>query len=1102
MAALAIAVAGAGIGSAIGGTFLGVSAASWGWSIGAFAGQALFPGKLPDQTIQGPRFTDLKVTTSSYGQMIPIVFGTTRISGNVIWSSEVREVSATTTSTQSSKGGGSSQTTTQTTYTYFVDVAFALCEGEISSIRRIWVNGELKYDVSSSASTSSVAASAVGARSMAFYPGSETQLPDATIESYEGADTPAYRGLAYVVLTDMDVTQYGGRLPSQIDFEVVCSGSVATTVDISDGVTVGTTSTLSSSATPIIGSNGNVWYLGAVSNATVMVNYYTGATVATYTRATWGYRPIALSSDGGAVFYNNSGGYVGFLQANGGVVEYDGAYASMGSGASLFGVAWVDHKRGYAQGDSSSSTNLFSFFLDDINETVVESIITSARSTVLFTNACAISGRCYVYGSTTYNHEVGYIATSGNSKILLFSGTAYAPHGLLVSRDGFLWMARSGASTAIEKRDQDGNLIDSVSLPGAVAASKLLEAPDGMILAYSGSNACYLIHPTTLEVDITSENPGTKNPLGFLSDGRLILSSTSGANFLLHEMERLPRVTADSTLLSTVVSTLCQRVGLSADELDVSELDSDVVRGYAIARRDSLRSALEPLRMAYRFDACESDGQVAFRKRGRSVDVIIDEDDLAARRYGEDPPAKIAAERKLETELPREVAVAYLDVGTNYELSSQYARRLTGQSNDVVNVDLPMVLSADEAAGAAEFLLFDAWTSRTTATLMVSRKYAHIEPCDVVQYTVDGLTYTSRVLEVNDAGGLVRLSVVDDDADIANTVAAGVSAPTPTSTVSAVGPTILRVLDVPLLRDADDSAGFYAAACGLYDGWRGAELWMSRDAGVTWERTQTSFLTASVIGTAVTALSNFSGGNVFDEISEVDIQVISGELNSTTEDLVRAGANACYLGGELMSFKSAELVSTGRYRLSGLRRGRKGTEQYMSTHAIGDSFVLLNQSAAARVDLTTTDIGASLQFKAVTFGQLLAEASVTPFTPAAVGLEPLSPVNIRAGRSAASAPYDITIAWTRRNRLDSEWRNYSDVPQSETSESYEVEIYTNSSFSTVKRTITGLSSATTTYTSAQQVSDFGSNQTTIYVKVYQLSSVVGRGFAGTATVNV
>jgi hypothetical protein len=53
---------------------------------------------------------------------------------------------------------------------------------------------------------------------------------------------------------------------------------------------------------------------------------------------------------------------------------------------------------------------------------------------------------------------------------------------------------------------------------------------------------------------------------------------------------------------------------------------------------------------------------------------------------------------------------------------------------------------------------------------------------------------------------------------------------------------------------------------------------------------------------------------------------------------------------------------------------------------------------------------------------------------------------------------------------------------------------------TLKRTIIGLPSPTTIYTSASQVTDFGSAQSSLLVNQYQLSAAVGRGYAGIATI--
>ncbi len=77
------------------------------------------------------------------------------------------------------------------------------------------------------------------------------------------------------------------------------------------------------------------------------------------------------------------------------------------------------------------------------------------------------------------------------------------------------------------------------------------------------------------------------------------------------------------------------------------------------------------------------------------------------------------------------------------------------------------------------------------------------------------------------------------------------------------------------------------------------------------------------------------------------------------------------------------------------------------------------------------------------------------------------------------------------------WDNAARIPLSEEAERYEVEIMQGV---TLKRTIIGLTTPTTIYTAAQQVTDFGSAQSSVLVNVYQLSAAVGRGYVGVATV--
>jgi hypothetical protein len=203
MAQLALAGAGAVLGSAVGMPYLG-------FALGSMLGGVLFPQDgPPDQIQEGPRLHDLKVQSSAHGAMLPLVYGTVRIAGNVIWAADLEEQVVTETNSASGgKGGGGSVTSTTRSYLYFASFAVGLCVGTIQSVDRVWANGKLVHD-----NTSSLL-------DMAVYLGDETQVPDDRIESALGVGfVPAYRGMAYAAINRLNLSEYGNQIPN-LQFEV------------------------------------------------------------------------------------------------------------------------------------------------------------------------------------------------------------------------------------------------------------------------------------------------------------------------------------------------------------------------------------------------------------------------------------------------------------------------------------------------------------------------------------------------------------------------------------------------------------------------------------------------------------------------------------------------------------------------------------------------------------------------------------------------------------------------------------------------------------------------------------------------------------------
>jgi possible phage associated protein len=88
------------------------------------------------------RIGSLAISQSTYGIAIPVVFGTARVAGNMIDYIDFTAIPHTTTTRSGGKGGGG-VTSSHTTYTYEVAAIFALCEGEVKGVKRVWKNKEV-----------------------------------------------------------------------------------------------------------------------------------------------------------------------------------------------------------------------------------------------------------------------------------------------------------------------------------------------------------------------------------------------------------------------------------------------------------------------------------------------------------------------------------------------------------------------------------------------------------------------------------------------------------------------------------------------------------------------------------------------------------------------------------------------------------------------------------------------------------------------------------------------------------------------------------------------------------------------------------------------
>ena len=204
MATLVLTAFGTALGGPIGG------------ALGAIAGRALDSQVFGSGRREGPRLEELKISTSSYGQPIARHYGRMRAAGTVIWSTEIGE--------QRETSGGGKGKPKITTYSYSVSFAVALASRPIDSVGRIWADGTLLRGAAGDMKT---------AGTVRIHDGYGDQAADPLIAAAEGSGCPAFRNTAYVVFEDLQLADFGNRIPA-LSFEIFAGDASATIVSMAE----------------------------------------------------------------------------------------------------------------------------------------------------------------------------------------------------------------------------------------------------------------------------------------------------------------------------------------------------------------------------------------------------------------------------------------------------------------------------------------------------------------------------------------------------------------------------------------------------------------------------------------------------------------------------------------------------------------------------------------------------------------------------------------------------------------------------------------------------------------------------------------------------
>ncbi len=544
--------------------------------------------------------------------------------------------------------------------------------------------------------------------------------------------------------------------------------------------------------------------------------------------------------------------------------------------------------------------------------------------------------------------------------------------------------------------------------------------------------------------------------------------------------------------LGALVRDLYRAAGLADSDVDVSEL-SDIVPGFTVAALESPRASIAVLARHFGFDAVESGGQIVFRVRGGAATATVTPDDLVAGGSGE----VMELTRGQETELPRALKWQLVRADEEYDTATVEARRSTVQAARIASETFPLAVELEEADRRCRRALMEAWVGRETLTAKLPPSLLRLDPGDVIGLEHDGRQVDYRITRIADAGARAIEGVRADAAlyDLPPGEPRTAALPSPT----VFGPAEVALMDLPQLSDDVPAHRPYAAM--FADPWygTGAVWWSADTSGFALLDTVAA---PAMIGTLA---ADLPAGPLwrFDRGSELLVDLPSGTLTSVTDTELLNGANVLAVESasgvwEVLQFGQAELVASGQYRLTRLLRGRRGTEDAMGDPAPAGAKVVILDDTLQPLSIAEADLGIPRNWRIGPGNAAATDAimQAISFTPAGRGLMPFAPSQPRMRREAGG---DLAIRWLRRDRaLSADSWVLTDVPMSEASEAYELEIL---NAGTVVRTVTDLTTPAFTYTAAMQATDFGATVTSLDIRIFQLGAL-GRGVPLEATLTI
>jgi len=1078
MATLALFAVGSMVGPSLfgSGVTLGLSAAALGGSIGAVLGgyidQALiYPALFGGQgDIQGQRVDDTNLQTASEGSPINWCLGPrTRVAGTVIWFSELIEVE----DSQSVGGKGGGGGGAVSTFEYFRHGAIGVCLGPINKIKRIWADSKLIYKDASDTyiDITDTDISAAKARALVFNP---LPLPGEYVVDKHylvlsapngGSDLSQFRSGEDVVVSgftfDCDITSAMTCVAETVDGAACmrifdASGDFDLTAFESGGNVVVTGFT-----NPVNNGTFRAFRSGFVTGLGWCL-YLKNSSAATDSGATVRLRQ---TTTGAEIVHNNLRIYKVSATQMAVIADVDGPdLTTFKPGTNLT-------TSGFATGANNGTFAVVSTGYDLLDEGDEESYVIVTNNTPSVTElagaTATLTGTRFDNNGTFECARAEENADGSTSVYLLFAHGTY----------------RAAGDTVV--LHQESPAFDpSIATDIRIYLGTAVQNPDDLIEAHVGAADTPAYRGTAYVVfeRLALRDFGNRFP---------------NMEFLVEAQSALTRAAAIEAVLN--------RTGfLDADYYDTSMVTGNF-QGMVIAGPQPIASQLEPILVAYDINVVEDDGQMLFIDRtidnDELVKISVADEHISAHGDGEQMPPRLSVTEVAMYDLPQEVNVKYIDPGTNFQQGSVTKRKIThvaGPGHDsqfpsqayggVTQLDVPLTLFSSIATKLAVRRLWAAHAERRQGTVTLPPSYLYVREGDILAVRQTPTEkFLLRVTDVSRGANFMMLcngTLTEDGTFDFTDPSDADDLPIDTELGVYQPPAVIMILlQTAPLRDLDiETPGFYIAMCaeGYTAPWLGSAVFGSSDdatfgvdASVPYE---------STICLAMTTLGDVASHASWDLINTVDVKLLHGSLESHTANEVLGGANRMWLGGEIIGFQTATLISGTTYRLSGLLRGRRDTADLTGTHQTNEYGVLLSTAGQVFESINRGDVGTTRYYKGVPTGAAEGDIDSVATILAGNTIRPFSPCHLEVDEEASG---NLVITWVRRTRALIRLFT-TPAPLIDPEETYEIDFV--DSGGTVVRTVIVNDVTEATYSQADQVAD-GTDADTVTIRVYQTNEV-------------